>query len=145
MLVVFPLGLWVWAFIAYIVAAVAESPAWEITANYSLASGLVGGVLAAVPGSIDLMSLPYGQARRTAIYHMTVNVTSLVILAAVFFLRIYTEQLALSWVLLVVGVSLVMVGGYLGGHLVYHHGVGVSPAPRVDETTMSTDQDKRAA
>ncbi len=71
--------------------------------------------------------------KKIADWHARLNVIALLIFAASFYLRTtggsrmvggsYTIAIVLS----VVGVILITISGYLGGELVYKHGVAVNP------------------
>jgi uncharacterized membrane protein len=58
MLVPLAIGLWI--------AFGASSESWRIVALYTLAGGIVGALLAAVPGFIDMLSIPW-PTKRTAL------------------------------------------------------------------------------
>ena len=75
MLVPIPIGLWIFSFVCDLVYRFggAAEP-WTTIALYSMVGGILGALLAAVPGLIDLLSLPEGP-RATAIKHMALNLT----------------------------------------------------------------------
>ena len=59
MLVPIPIGLWLFSLVCDLVHRFGgTSPNWEIVATYAMVGGIVGALLAAVPGFIDVMSLP---------------------------------------------------------------------------------------
>ena len=67
MLVTLPIGLWVFSFVCDLVYAFGSVTAvWKTVAFFTMAGGLVGALAAAIPGLIDLLSLPPG-IRGTAI------------------------------------------------------------------------------
>lgn len=53
MLVAFPIGLWVFAFVCDVIHALSGNTVWLTVATYCIGGGIVGAVLAAVPGLID--------------------------------------------------------------------------------------------
>ena len=57
MLVGFPIGLWVFALVCDVVHAVSGSAIWQTVATFCVAGGIVGALLAAVPGLIDYFSI----------------------------------------------------------------------------------------
>lgn len=63
-----------------------QSPNWEIVAWYTMIGGIVGALIAAVPGFIDLLSLPHG-VQRTGIKHMALNLTIVVLFAINAYIR----------------------------------------------------------
>ena len=117
-------------------------PIWSDIAFYTMAGGLVGAVLAAVPGLIDLVSMPPSRARKLGLVHMVVNGSAVVLFGVNLWLRTRGVDSALPLALSVVGVCLIAVGGWLGGELVYVYGVGVE---REREVRPSRDRGSRAA
>jgi uncharacterized membrane protein len=95
-------------------------------------AGIIGGAMAAVPGLIDWLSLKDPEVVKIANWHARLNVIALLIFAASWYLRTtsgaslvsgsYTISVALS----VIGVILIAISGWLGGELVFNHGVAVS-------------------
>lgn len=126
MLVVFPIGLWVFSFAADLIYLSTDNAAWIPVAYYTMAGGIVGAIVAAVPGAIDLFSITSGKTRRTGMWHMLLNVTALVLFAVNFWLRSPDQAptSALVW-LSAISVALLGVSGWLGGDMVYRHGVAV--------------------
>ena len=130
MLVVLPLGLWIAALAFDIVHAVTHVPIWRTLAFWNIAAGIIGALLAAVPGFVDYLDLQ-GRARRLATFHMVLNLAAVAIFAVNWYVR--TRVAADSWwplALSVIGVVGVMVSGWLGGELVYAERVGVEEPPR---------------
>src|SRR5687767_5627788 len=58
MLVAIPIGLWVFSFVCDLFVLSGRTGAWPTVALYTMVGGIVGALLAAVPGFIDLLSLP---------------------------------------------------------------------------------------
>jgi uncharacterized membrane protein len=130
MLVVLPLGLWIAALAFDIVHAVTHVPIWRTLAFWNIAAGIIGALLAALPGFVDYLDLQ-GRARRIATFHMVLNLAAVAIFAVNWYVR--TRVAADSWwplVLSVIGVVGVMISGWLGGELVYAERVGVEEPPR---------------
>ena len=74
-LIVFPLGLLATAVIFDIVGLVSRDPRWAEFATYLTAAGVVGGLLAAIPGTIDWLAIPRGtRAKRVGLIHGVGNV-----------------------------------------------------------------------
>ncbi|MGE5522566.1 MAG: DUF2231 domain-containing protein, partial [Rhodospirillaceae bacterium] len=83
-------------------------------------------LLAAVPGFIDMLSLPAGP-RRTALVHMSLNLTVVVLYAINVWLRATSpDDLRTPFFLSVIGIVVLAVSGWLGGKMVYEYGVAVS-------------------
>ena len=127
MLVTLPIGLWVFSFVcdlAYVFGG--GAPAWATVALYTMAGGIVGALLAAVPGFIDLLSLP-PEPRKTALIHMTINLTIVVLYVINFWLRSRMADGPGHYVWLsLLTIILLVVSGWLGGKMVFVLGVGVS-------------------
>src|SRR5262245_4091585 len=142
MLVGFPIALWIFSLIcdvAYHAGSLNEF--WKSAAFYSMAIGVIGALLAAVPGFIDYLSITEPRTKKIATTHMILN---LVILAMFLFnlgMRYNGAASAEMFevVLSVVAIALLAVSGWLGGHLVYVHHVGVAPKRDLREV------DRRAA
>jgi uncharacterized membrane protein len=132
MLVPIPIGAWIFALVADLVGYVKGDPSWQRAAFYAIGVGIVGALLAAVPGLIDLLSLPPGPTRRTGVVHMTINLVAVALFVLMLGLRWNEPAHAGSPLLTLLGVLLVGASGWLGGELVYRGGVGVpSDAGRV--------------
>jgi uncharacterized membrane protein len=127
MLIPIPIGAWIFALVADVVAAANGDPTWSTAAFYAIGVGVVGALLAAVPGLIDLLSLPPGPTRRTGIVHMSVNLVAVAVFVLNLGLRWNEPDRAGSVLLTVLGVLLIGVSGWLGGEMVYRGGVGVAP------------------
>jgi uncharacterized membrane protein len=132
MLVTLPLGLWVFAIVCYAVYLLSGAGVWRTVALYSLGGGIVGAVSAAAAGLFDYLSLPKSKVQTTALSHMVVNVVALTIFTIALILAIVWEgHEVVPFLLLVVGGLVLGVGGWLGGALVYEHGVAVKPVEEV--------------
>ena len=128
MLVGIPIGLWVFAVVADLVYMGGGGPAWKEVARCCIGGGLVGALLAAVPGLVDLTSIPAGNVRKIALTHMTVNLIVVGLFGLSLWLRT-TDPLG-GWPAAISGIGLLLLGlgGWLGGELVFVHGMGVAAA-----------------
>ena len=127
MLVAFPVGLLVFSLISDIIY-IAEwgGPVWNDVAYYTMLGGVVGALLAAVPGFIDYLSIHEPKTKRTATKHMTLNL----IVVALFIINLIIRsdgepETTLPFMLSIVGVGILAYSGWLGGDMVYEHGMGV--------------------
>lgn len=133
MLIPFPLALWVFSLIADLIYFWRGNPAWEWIAFYTLAGGIIGAILAAVFGIIDYFSIRDKTVSAIAAWHARINVLALLLFAASFYLRtnngarLVVGSLSIPLVLSIIGVISITVSGWLGGELVYKHGVAVEP------------------
>ena len=108
-----------------VLARLGDEEGLSKAAHYSLIFGLVGAVGAAATGALDYFEIENRPVRRVALYHGLTNVA----LVGRYVLSILRREehkadgraLALS----VLGAALIGLSGYLGGKLVYEHGVRV--------------------
>ena len=133
MLVTLPIGLWVFSFVCDLVNVFGKGPdPWSVVALYTMGGGVIGALLAAIPGLIDLLSLPPGP-RRTALIHMGLNLSIVVLYVINFWLRTGAPaRTGLVWLSLLT-IVLLLVSGWLGGKLVYVLGVAVSEGAQKEE------------
>lgn len=147
MLIPFPIALWVFSLVADVIYLWRGNPVWrDWVAFYSLLAGIIGAIAAAVPGFIDWLSLTDRAVVKIANWHARLNVIALIVFAISFYLRTtsgtnlvngsYTIPLVLS----VLGVVLITISGWLGGEMVFKHGVAVSS----DSSTTTEKPQTRA-
>jgi uncharacterized membrane protein len=147
MLVSIPIGLWIFSLVCdLVVASGSTNEAWRVVALYTLIGGIAGALLAALPGLIDLVSLPEGP-RKTALIHMGINLTVVALYAVNAWLRLQGGGGQTPLILSLAGVGLLAVSGWLGGKMVYVHGVavssnaeGVSPQSHAADRTVTPPQ-----
>ncbi len=128
MLIALPIGFLVFSLISDIALRLTGNPAWMASAYYSLGAGIVAGLVAAIPGLIDWLSIKERQAKQIGVFHMVSNVSALVIFGVSFWMR--SKGAAASeakgpLILSIIAMLLLSVGGWLGGSLVYKHRVAV--------------------
>lgn len=126
MLVPLPIGLFVFSLVSdLLLVAGLGGGDWAVVARCTLAAGIVTALLAAIPGFVDYLSLS-GRPRRIATSHMLLNLTVVGVFTMDFLLRLRTDPYdKVPVVFSAIGVSLLAVSGWLGGEMVYRHGVGV--------------------
>ena len=152
MLIPFPIGLLVFSVIADLVYLWGGNPVWQnYIAFYTLLGGIVGGLLAAVPGLIDWATLTNPTIVKIANWHARVNVTTLAIFGASFYLRTssgaqwITGLPSLPFFLSLVGVIGLGTAGWLGGEMVFKHRVAVASAAEHKGDEPVTHHRARAA
>lgn len=136
MLVPIPIGLWIFSLVCDLVHRFGgTSPNWEIVAFYSMVGGIVGALIAALPGFVDVFSLP-PSVKRIGFAHMGLNLTIVVLYVINAWMRregVTDTQIWLS----VVSIVLLGVSGWLGGEMVYARGVAVEAAGAGLESTVT--------
>jgi uncharacterized membrane protein len=128
MLIVFPLGLLATSLVFDIVYLVTENGRWADIAFWMIASGLIGGVLAAVFGLVDFLKIPRGtRAKTMGAAHGVLNAVVMALFVINWLLRYDapaspgTAPIVLS----AVAIAFALVAGWLGGELVDRLAVGV--------------------
>jgi uncharacterized membrane protein len=152
MLIPFPIGLWVFSFVADLIYLWRGNPIWkDYIAFYTMLGGIVGAAAAAIPGLIDWATLTERATVRVANWHARVNVFTLLLFILNFYLR---SSSGAAWipnmpmlpvVLSLVGIIGLAVAGWLGGQLVFAHGVGVTSEAKAVPTRSETGRHPRAA
>lgn len=126
MLIPIPLGLWIFSWVADLVYLSGwGGDRWQDVAFYSLGGGLVGALVAAVPGFLDFRSLKDPHTKKIGSWHFTLNLIIVLLYAINFWMRAYHISWEGGMVLSTLGVLILGISGWLGGEMVYKHGVGV--------------------
>lgn len=130
-LVAVPIGLFVFSLIADIIYLAHWGGAhWQSVAYFNLAGGILSALVAAVPGAIDLFSVSDPYLRRTGILHMCVMLLTVAIFAVDFWLRRTQRYPYLTgFILSLIGILVLLVGGWLGAKLVHVFGMTVEEHP----------------
>jgi uncharacterized membrane protein len=129
MLVAIPIGLWIFSLICDIVVLLGgTSEHWAVVARYTMVGGIIGALVAAVPGFIDMLSLPWA-VKRIALMHMSINLTVVAMYVVNVYLRARGVESNAPFLLSLIAVALLGVSGWLGGRMVYVHGVAVDGVP----------------
>jgi uncharacterized membrane protein len=145
MLVTIPIGLWIFSLVADLVAVRSAAPeTWALVALYTLVGGIVGALAAALPGLIDLLSLQDPAIKKTAVIHMSINLTVVALYVVNAWMRWGHPTVGGTPLLLsVLAIAMLVVSGWLGGKMVYLAGVGVSAADTAPTTTGTSAQQTR--
>ncbi len=130
-LVAFPIGLWIFSIVSDLIFKFGYGrPVWNDVAFYTLAGGIVGALIAAVPGLIDLLGIQNPKSKSIGIWHMIINLLAVALYCVNFWLRTQSAPGDnLPVILSVVGVVFIIISGWLGGELVYVRGVAVRQPP----------------
>jgi uncharacterized membrane protein len=136
MLVGLPIGLLTFSFVSDVVYRATGHVTWSTVALYTLGGGIVGALLAAVPGLVDLVTMRDPAAKRLGLMHMTANLAAVAVFAMSFWQHSQGDQSGLPLALSFVAIVLMGIGGWLGGEMVYVRGVAVAPATRLEVTDV---------
>jgi len=129
MLVSFPIGLWITALVLDLIGISRGAPMLWAAGFYSVIAGCVGAVLAAIPGTLDWLTVvpPQSSAKRRGLLHGSINLAALLLYIYI----AYRQGSALSkpdgvmMFLLVIGAVMLGISGWMGGTLVYRNQIGV--------------------
>jgi uncharacterized membrane protein len=135
MLIVFPLGLLGTSLFFDIAHLVSDNPQWALISYWMIVVGILAGLVAAVFGLIDWLSIPAGtRAKRIGLLHGGGNVVVILLFVLSWLMRRddpgAPEGLAIGLSALAVGLALVT--GWLGGELVDRLSVGVDEGANLD-------------
>jgi uncharacterized membrane protein len=138
MLVTVPIGAWLSSMVFDITSRWSGEPEVFVKGSFWLiAIGVVGALVAALFGLMDLLALPRGTpALRTGLTHMALNLTVVGLFVVSFALRRdhldEGDVTVAAFVCSAVALTLLAVSGWLGGKLAYRYGVRVA-----DEATQA--------
>jgi uncharacterized membrane protein len=137
-LVTVPIGAWVAGLVFDVASRIVGDPGFLTQGSvWLVAIGVIGALLAATVGFLDLLAIPRGTpAMRTGLVHMSLNLLVTGAYVGNFLWRHadYGEPVAVAvgpLVLSAVSLAALGVSGYLGGKLAYRYGVRVA-----EETTQ---------
>lgn len=126
-LIVFPIGLWVFSFVCDLFSLTSTSPIILTMSLYTMIAGTLGALVAAVPGFIDFFSISIERIRKIALIHMSLNLIIVALYCVNIWLRVNDRDVyGVPMVLSLVAIGLLAISGWLGGSMVYRHGVGVN-------------------
>jgi uncharacterized membrane protein len=138
MLIPFPIGLLIFSLVCDLLSLGSNDPGtWATVAFYSMVGGFIGALVAAIPAVIDLLSLAERRVKKIALTHMAINLVAVTLYAVNIALRVTRgDNHGVPLLLSVAAVVLLGISGWLGGEMVYAHGVGVDSEPNA----RSSDQ-----
>ncbi len=146
MLVTFPIALWVAALVCDLIHL--RSPHdvfWKAAAFYAMAGGLIGALAAAGPGLADYLTIADAKVRRIGTMHLVLNLLVVALYAANLWIRHGAPPDATNPVWLSAGsLVLLVISGWLGGEMVYVHGVAVDPQRTPASIDVTTGTPRRA-
>src|SRR5262245_31318166 len=118
MLIPFPIGLLVFSLLCDLIYAATGRLVWSQIAFYALAGGVIGGVVAAIPGLIDYRAIPPSDTKQVAAWHLRWTLLLIALFGLDLWMRTDPVPGTISPLILsMVGVALLGVSGWLGGEL----------------------------
>jgi len=153
MLIPIPIACFLLTLIGDLAYAGTQNLFWYVFSTWTMGIGIIGGLLAAIPGLIDYVTVvPQGLAKRQATTHMLLNVGIVALFILNLGLRLFTTAATgglwtLSLTLTIIGVLALLYSGWLGGELVFRHRIGVEergqPEAEGLRITMAREEAKR--
>lgn len=128
-LVAFPIAFFVGTFIFDILGVIYNNDSLYGVAYYMQVCGIIGAVLAAIPGAIDYFKTvpPNSSAKKRATKHALLNITNLLLFLIAWILKGNNINPYIILVPELIGIILLAIAGWLGGTLVYRNQIGVDP------------------
>ena len=127
-LVSLPIAFFIGAFVFDLLSLITGNHSFWQTGYYSAIAGIIGAILAAVPGAIDYFFTvpPKSSAKKRATKHALINVVNLVLFIVIVFYR-QKENANTSIVIIAeaIGVILLSIAGWMGGTLVHRNQIGI--------------------
>jgi uncharacterized membrane protein len=130
----FPIVLWTSSLLWDVIGLLLGSPFWHAMAYWSLLAGVIMAVPTAIAGFGDYLTIPRGiPAEKIGLYHLAANISATTAFVCSLLVREGPDTppgTSMLWpiILSALGFVLVLTGGWLGGHLVFRHGIGQTPA-----------------
>ena len=145
MLIVFPLGLLATGVIFDLIAKFSGNNGLYGVSYWMIAAGIVGGLLAAIFGFMDWLSIhPNTRAKRVGGWHGLGNLTIVILFAISWWLRSTDPNRVpstLAFSLSLLGFLMALVTGWLGGELVYRLGMAVEEGANENApNSLTSDQ-----
>jgi uncharacterized membrane protein len=141
MLVAIPIGLWTFALVCEVGGVIGQNPIWKQVALYCVAGGIVGAVLAAVPGLIDYLTIDDAEMKWIATFHLIMNLGALVVFSINLWCRLHLPaQSILLLVLSAIGVLGIRIAGWLGSEMVYVKGMAVDAVEKLADRADKVEE-----
>ena len=146
MLVALPIGLWIGSWVFDILGSIRNSSSLWAASFYCAIFGIVGALLAAVPGAIDWLTVvpPNSSGKKRGAIHGSLNVLVLIAFLVIAFRRGGAANPADGIELTISTIAIIVLGvtGWLGGTLAYRNQIGVdrryAGAGKLKERTLDS-------
>jgi uncharacterized membrane protein/nitrite reductase/ring-hydroxylating ferredoxin subunit len=127
-LICFPIAFFIGTLVFDLIGHLHNDDRFRIVGYYLNIAGIIGALLAAVPGIIDYFATvpPESSAKKRAATHGLINITNVVVFVIAWMLKRNgaTKEVVIL-VLETAGVILLFIAGWMGGTLVYRNQIGV--------------------
>ena len=144
MLIVFPIGLWTFSLVCDVIYVLGgNNPIWNTVALYTCVGGIIGALLAAIPGLVDYLSIDEKEMKRIGTIHMLVNLGAVAVFLAGSLLRVHGSNPITPLVLSLIGIVLIGFGGWYGGEMVYVKGMAVEAVEDLAEAEERRKSERR--
>lgn len=126
----FPIALLGTSLLFDIIGLITGSTFWWSLSFWNISIGLIAGVVAAVTGLVDSLQVTaWSKASRYVTRHLLANASALIAYGIALLIRGGSARptggaLAGTLIFEVIGLGLLFAGGYLGGEMVFHLGLG---------------------
>jgi uncharacterized membrane protein/nitrite reductase/ring-hydroxylating ferredoxin subunit len=127
-LVAFPIAFFIGALIFDLLSVISGNDSFWQTGYYLAIAGIVGAVMAAIPGAVDYFYTvpPKSSAKKRASQHAVINLVNVGLFAfAVYYRQTENATPAIVLAIEVIGIILLSIAGWMGGTLVHRNQIGV--------------------
>jgi len=132
MLVHYPIALWTTSVITDVIFYFNRNSSLVLISKFLIAAGIVGALLAAIPGLIDWLTIADPVVKKTGNLHLILNVSALLLFGVSLYLRMKNYggplvgyHLKVPFVVSVAGWIDMAISASLGGKLVYTYRMGI--------------------
>lgn len=132
MFVHYPIALWSTSVITDLIFYFQRNPSLVLISKFLIAAGIIGAIVAAIPGLIDWLTITDPAVKKIGNSHLLLNVAALILFSVSLYLRMKNYgaslvgfHLKIPFAVSVVGWALMAISASLGGKLVYQHRMGV--------------------
>ena len=129
-LVSFPIAFFVGTVLFDVLGMYKTDPEFYLTARYMQIAGIIGAVLAAIPGIIDFIYTvpPHSSAKKRGRSHALTNTLMLILFITAYVYKNKQDPSPAIFISIeLAGIVLLFIAGWMGGTLVYRNQIGVDP------------------
>ncbi len=132
MFVHYPIALWTTSVVTDIIFYFHRNTSLVLISKFLIAAGILGAIMAAIPGLIDWLTIKDPVVKKTGNLHLILNISALLLFGVSLYLRMKNYgapavgfHLKVPFVVSVAGWIDMAIAASLGGKLVYKHRMGV--------------------